>query len=186
MIPIYLDPAKTRVALVGRGAGCLRRLEWLLKLGAKPVVFSDQPSAALQEAAGFLLARRLPEREELRAFQAIWITDIDADDRRALAELARDEGVLVNVEDEKQFCAFHTPAVVKRGALVLAAGTGGASPAAAAAVREKLEEAFGPDWEAALDELAAAREAMRTRGATMAVISEDARARLRRRALIRA
>ncbi len=186
MIPIYLDPEKTRVALVGRGPLCVRRLEWLRKLEAKPVVFSDAPSAALKEAAGFLLAKRLPEREELRAFQAIWIADIETEDARELAASAREEGVLVNVEDAKPLCSFHTPAIVKRGKLLLAAGTGGASPAAASLVRERLEQMFGEDWEAAIDELAAAREVLRAGGAKMSAISEDARARLARRALVRA
>jgi precorrin-2 dehydrogenase / sirohydrochlorin ferrochelatase len=186
MIPIYLDPDATRVALIGRGALAVRRLDWLKKLGAKPVVFSDAPGAELREAAGFLLAKRLPEREELRAFQAIWIADIEPEDARTLSVLAREEGVLINVEDVKPLCNFHTPAVVKRGKLVLAAGTGGASPAAASAVREKLEEMFGEEWEAALDELAAAREVLRAGGAKMSAITEDARARLKRRALVRA
>lgn len=186
MIPIYLDPQRTRVALIGRGPSCVKRLEWLLKLDAKPVVFSDGPSAALREAAGFLLAKRLPEREEIRSFQAIWIADIEPEDARGIARLAREEGVLVNVEDVRHLCGFHTPAVVRRGKLVLAAGTGGASPAAASVVREKLEEAFGPEWEAVLEELAAARTAMRAGGAKMSAISEDARARLKRHALVRA
>lgn len=184
MIPIYLDPQRTSVAVIGRGATAKRRVEWLRRLDATPVVFSDAPTAELRETAGVALAERLPQRADLQNFDAIWIVDLDQPTMRALAEAARAEGVLVNVEDVKSHCAFHTPAIVKRGKLVLAAGTGGASPAAAAAVREMLEQAFDSEWAEALDELAAAREEMRASGAGMAAIATDARARLRHRALI--
>jgi precorrin-2 dehydrogenase/sirohydrochlorin ferrochelatase len=179
MIPLYLDPQRARIALIGTGSLCVRRLQWLLKLDARPVVFSDAPSAELREAAGFLLAKRLPEREEIRAFHAIWIADLEPEQARQLSELARDEGVLVNTEDMKPLSNFHTPAIVKRGKLVLAAGTGGASPAAASLVRERLEQLFPEHWEALLEELAQARESLRRSGADLRTISEDARARVR-------
>ncbi|GAM97119.1 siroheme synthase [alpha proteobacterium U9-1i] len=186
MIPIYLDPQRTMVAVIGRGATAKRRVEWLRRLDAAPVVFSDAPTTELREAAGEALAEHLPERADLRNFDAIWIVDLDQSTMRTLAEAARAEGVLVNVEDVKSHCAFHTPAIVRRGKLVLAAGTGGASPAAASAVREKLEQTFDFGWAEALDELAVAREKLRASGADMAAIATDARARLRQRALIEA
>lgn len=184
MIPIFLDPAQTRVGLIGRSATAVRRLAWLRNLEAEPVIYSDAPSEGLLEAAGDALVHRLPERDELRGLSALWIVDLDAPTARMLAEAAREEGVLVNVEDVKGLCAFHTPAIVKRGRLLLAAGTGGASPAAASAVREKLEQAFSFEWVEALDELAKARETLRASGADLPTIAADARARLRQRALI--
>lgn len=186
MIPLFLDPSQARVALIGRGDLAARRVQWLKNLGAKPVVFAEAPNAALRAEAGFLLAARFPDRSEMRSFHAIWIADLEPDAARNLANIAREEGVLVNVEDVKSLCDFHTPAVVRRGRLTLAAGTGGASPAAAAAVREVLDETFSEEWTAALDELAEARESMRGAGADLPAISADARARLRRRELIRA
>ena len=59
---------------------------------------------------------------------------------------ARSANVLVNVEDVLPLCDFHTPAVLRRGQLTLAAGTGGASPAVARAARERLEAAFPESW----------------------------------------
>jgi siroheme synthase (precorrin-2 oxidase/ferrochelatase) len=74
--------------------------------------------------------------------------------------------------------------VVLRGTLVLAAGRGGASPAAAAIVRERLEEVFPEEWAEALDEVARARAALREAGARREDLNTDARRRLRERALI--
>ncbi len=184
MIPIFLDPFKVRVGVVGRGQICVRRLAWLRGLGASPTVFSDEPSEELRARAGSALVGRLPQEGDLVRLAALWIVDVDVVAERRLAEAVRLSGILVNVEDAKGHCDFHTPAVVRRGKLVLAAGTGGASPAAAAIVRERLEEVFPEEWAEALDEVARARIALRKAGARLEDLNTDARRRLRARALI--
>jgi precorrin-2 dehydrogenase/sirohydrochlorin ferrochelatase len=70
----------------------------------------------------------------------------DAGERDAIARAARDRGVLVNVMDDISNCDFAAPAIVRRGDLVLAISTGGASPAVARKVREDLERRFGSEW----------------------------------------
>lgn len=182
MIPLYLDPAKVPIALIGRGALALRRLRWLREGGGEPEVWSDQPSADLAAEAGSSLKAGLPA--DLMRYHAIWIADLPAEISDALAENARKAGALVNVEDVVAQCDFHTPAVVRRGKLTLTAGTGGASPAVARAAREQLEAAFPPDWAPALDEIADARVALRARGASFDALVDDARGRLTAHGLI--
>jgi precorrin-2 dehydrogenase/sirohydrochlorin ferrochelatase len=52
----------------------------------------------------------------------------------------------VNVMDEVPNCDFAAAAIVRRGDLVLAISTGGASPAVARKVREALELRYGSEW----------------------------------------
>ncbi len=182
MIPIYLDPAATRIALIGRDALALRRLNWLRAGGASPDVWSDAPSAAFTEAA--TLVPRLPSAEEIGVYHAIWIADLPREDSEVLATAARARNVLVNVEDCLPLCDFHTPAVVRRGKLTLTAGTGGASPAVARAARERLELAFPPAWGVVLDEIALARSALRARNASFDALIADARERLAHSGLV--
>lgn len=182
MIPIYLNPAATRIALIGRDTLALRRLNWLKAAGAAPDVWSDAPSATFAEAT--TIVPRLPSAEEIGAYHAIWIADLPREEAEQLAVAARAHNVLVNVEDYLPFCDFHTPAVVHRGKLTLTAGTGGASPAVARAARERLEAAFPQTWEAALDEIASARTALRERNASFDALIADARERLAHHGLI--
>lgn len=159
MIPIFLDPASVRVAVIGKGALAVRRAAWLRAAGAEPDVLETPPVS-------------------LHAYHAVWIAGIDRDEAVRLAASARASSVLVNVEDDPPLCDFHTPAVVHRGRLTLAAGTGGASPAVARAARERLEAAFPERWEQALDEIARSRAALRQQHASFDTLVADARARL--------
>ena len=178
MIPVMLDPARLRIGLVGHGALAVRRLAWFQALGATPEIFSDQPSPEFLAVAGEHLIPRLPDAGDLSALDLIWIADLGPWAAAELTVRARAAKVIVNVEDDLAHCDFHTPAVVTRGRLVLAAGTGGASPAVAQAVRTKLEAAFPPGWGEALEDIAAARARLRDSGAPMAEVAADARARL--------
>ncbi len=178
MLPVMLDPSRMRVGLAGRGALTLRRLEWFRKLGVTPELFSDDPTPELQAAAGDLILPRLPDPGDLVALDVLWIADLERHESEDLFTQARAVKVLVNVEDDLPFCDFHTPSIVKRGRLLIAAGTGGASPAVASAVRTRLEEAFPEGWADALEDIAAARQQLRAAGAAPSEVSADAKRRL--------
>jgi precorrin-2 dehydrogenase / sirohydrochlorin ferrochelatase len=178
MIPIMLDPALVRVAVCGEGILTLRRLKWLRECGTKPIVFAPLPSPELKELAGEALLARLPERSDFEGLAAIWIADLDLDIAAPLAQLGRDVGVLVNVEDVLDYCDFHTPAIVHRGRLTFAIGTGGASPAIASIIRQRLETAFPPEWSQLVEEIAESRLALKAKGATFPELVADAKARL--------
>ena len=183
MIPIYLDPAKARIALIGRGDLAARRFAWLEAGGATPDVWSDSPLPTLVQASGHIISG-LPRIEDLVRYHAIWIADLPKEDAEGLARIAGDAGVLVNVEDVVGLCDFHSPAVVRRGKLTLTAATGGASPAVARAAREQLEAAFPEAWGEALEGIAASRVSLRNRGAGFDELVTDARARLAQHGLI--
>ena len=59
---------------------------------------------------------------------------------QAAARAARDAHVPVNVVDRLPLCDFTTPAVIDRGEVVAAIGTGGASPMLATMLRNDIEQ----------------------------------------------
>jgi uroporphyrin-III C-methyltransferase/precorrin-2 dehydrogenase/sirohydrochlorin ferrochelatase len=91
------------------------------------------------------------------AFLCVASSD-DPTERGAIAVAARERGVLVNVMDDVASCDWAAPALVRRGELVLTVSTGGASPALARKLRERLAEAFGAEWAEVLSVLREVRE----------------------------
>jgi precorrin-2 dehydrogenase/sirohydrochlorin ferrochelatase len=63
----------------------------------------------------------------------------DAEVNRAIA---RDAACPVNVVDQPEAGTMIVPSVIRRGPLVVAVSTGGASPAAAKTIREELETLY--------------------------------------------
>jgi precorrin-2 dehydrogenase/sirohydrochlorin ferrochelatase len=163
MLPLVIDLARLRLVLVGNGAAALARLKRLEDGGARDLaLYADAPSPALAAAAGPRLVRRLPARDDFAGVQLVFLADIA--DRAALAEIARDAGAIVHVEDDPALSDAQAPAVVRRGALMLAVSTGGASPALAGKVRDFLGSLFGPEWDGRLEELSQQRQSWRKAG----------------------
>ncbi|MDE2007670.1 MAG: siroheme synthase, partial [Rhodospirillales bacterium] len=110
MIPIVLDPARLRLAVAGDGPAARRRLAKLRAAGAVPLAVPDPDAAALPP------------------LDLLWIADLPPERAEALAAAARAHGALVNVEDRPACCDFRNAAELRRGDLLIAVTTGGASP----------------------------------------------------------
>jgi siroheme synthase-like protein len=145
--PVMLDLAGRRCVVVGAQAIREGKVEGLLAAGANDVlVVEASVDDRYEGVAGVHIERRAWRPGDLDgAFLAVASSD-NAATRAAIAREARARGVLVNVLDDIPRCDWAAPAVVRRGDLVLAIGTGGVSPAVARLVRERLEEGFGAEW----------------------------------------
>lgn len=144
MLPISLDPTTVRVGLAGAGEGLERRRSLLAQGGVEPVTVHDGTA--------------------LEGLSLLFIAGLDRSVAASLAGRAKAQGVLVNVEDVPELCNFHVPAIVRRGDLALTVSTNGKAPGLSRLLREKLEQVFGPEWEARTDKVAVARAGWRAEG----------------------
>jgi siroheme synthase-like protein len=145
--PVMLELSGRRCVVIGAQAIREGKVEGLLAGGADDVLVLD-PSVddRFDGVAGVRIERRAWRPDDLDgAFLAVASSD-DGAARAAIAREARARGVLVNVVDDIPRCDWAAPALVRRGDLVLAIGTGGVSPAVARLVRERLQEEFGAEW----------------------------------------
>ncbi len=148
--PIALTQlAGVRCVVVGGGEVALRKVRALLQSGAHVCVVSPALHPLLTEwhAAGQIehWARPYAPDDLAGAFLAIAATD-RREVNAAVAAEARQRDILCNIADDPDGSSFHTLATVTRGSVLLAATTGGESPALAAHIRRKLEQTFGPEY----------------------------------------
>jgi len=120
-----------------------------LRAGAAVTVVAPTLTACLDS-----LARERRIRHVARVYRAgdlagatlAYAAVTDAPAIAALRDEAARERVLLNVVDRPDACDFFAPAVVARGDLQVAIGTGGTSPGLASALRRDLEGQLGPEY----------------------------------------
>jgi precorrin-2 dehydrogenase / sirohydrochlorin ferrochelatase len=171
MLPITVDLDRIRVIVTGAGEAVRRRLALLEAAGARAIeIYAPQSDAVFSAAAGSRLRRRLPRPDEIAQAQLVFISGLAPAQAANICQTARIAGVLVNVEDDRSGCDFHSPAVVRRGDLTIAIATGGKSPGLAAWLRRRIERMFGREWAGRLEEVAAFRRDWRGAGADSATV----------------
>lgn len=147
-LPVFLDLATGPVVLVGGGEMARAKLRLLLSAGARVRWYATDGN---RDLSGIAEADRPrisfmdgdPSAPDLCC--AIALLCAGAGDLAApLAAKARAAGVPVNVMDEISHSTFIFPAIVDRGDVVVAIGTGGSSPVVARRVREMIERVLPP------------------------------------------
>ncbi|WP_298091495.1 NAD(P)-dependent oxidoreductase [uncultured Sphingomonas sp.] len=140
----------------------LHSLPLFVRLAGRPVILLGEGEPA--EAKRRLLERAGAVVVGEDAAASIAIVAIE-DEAAALAAIARlkARGVLVNAVDRPDHCDFTLPAIVERGAVIVAIGTGGVSAGLAAALRQRLEIMLPATLGALAEGLHNARAALRAR-----------------------
>ena len=140
--PVFLDLRGRRVVVIGGGAMGEEKVTRLMPYGAQVVVVSpdvtDEVSKLAQDGQ-VEWTRRLYRGGDLEgAFIAIVADTSDDAVNHAVSEEARQRNVPLNVADVTDLCTWITPSVARRGEVIVATSTGGASPALARRFREIL------------------------------------------------
>ena len=79
------------------------------------------------------------------AFVVIMATD-DEKVNHDMAELCRQQRILVNVVDVKSDCGFYFPAIIKDKEVVISVSTGGQSPVLAGTIKRNIESHLGRSY----------------------------------------
>lgn len=137
------------VIVIGGGQVAARKVEGLLAAGANVTVISPQlapPLEALAQQSLIQVLRRPFQPGDLAKAQLVIAATDDPHVNETVWQEARECGCLVNVVDDPARCTFHVPALVRRGPVIVATGTGGASPALSKHLRKKIETLVGPEY----------------------------------------
>ena len=142
-LPVFLDLQAGPVLLVGAGDLALAKLRLLTAAGARVRWYAtdgqhDLGALSATDAARIERAAGDPLVADLGGVVAI-ICAGAGELGAAMAARAKAVGLPVNVMDDLVHSTFIFPAIVDRGDVVIAVGTGGASPVVARRVRELIE-----------------------------------------------
>ena len=143
-LPVFLDLTQGAVGLAGSGPAAQSKLRLLRSAGARVRWFAEGADAIEDDLAadlhsgGVEISRADPRQAGFSGLIAVVSAIGDARDDD-LAAQARRQRIPVNVVDRPDLSTFIFPAIVDRGEVVVAIGTGGAAPVLARRLRERIE-----------------------------------------------
>ncbi|HEX9362056.1 MAG TPA: siroheme synthase CysG [Bradyrhizobium sp.] len=143
-LPVFLDLQAGPVLLIGAGELVRAKLRLLAAAGARIRWYAtddnhhDVSGLDCTDAARIELAQGDPLDADLTGVIAVLCAGAGAIGP-AMSVRAKAVGLPVNVMDDLSHSTFIFPAIVDRGDVVVAIGTGGASPVVARRVRERIE-----------------------------------------------
>ena len=164
--PVFLELKGRLCLVVGGGEVAFRKAKSLAGCGAKIKVVAPRLHPGL---------RRLAARKKIRwvrgSFHPAHLRGTDlviaaTDEARvnaAASVWAKRRGLWINVVDRPSLCSFIVPSVVRRGKLVFAISTSGASPALAKWIRKDLQARYGPEFKRLLAAIAKVRGKVKRR-----------------------
>lgn len=143
--PIFLDLRGRTVLLAGGGEASASKARLLARAGADIILVAANLCEEMEDllTAGRIRRREAAFRPDLLDGAVIAIDgagDPDLTDRIRCAAFPRN--VPVNVVDVPEQCDFTVPAILDRSPVVVAVSTGGAAPALARNIRQRLEAAI--------------------------------------------
>jgi siroheme synthase-like protein len=171
--PVALVVEGRPCLVVGAGAVAARKVTGLATCGAEVTVVApvvgDGVAALVSSHGGTGPGTVRVEQRHYRAGEAArfrlvitatGLPDVD----RAVARDAELAGVWVNSADDPDGCSFLLPAVHREGPVVVAVSTGGASPALATWLRDRVADLVGPETSTVAELLRRVRHDLRAVG----------------------
>jgi len=172
--PVFLCLEGRRCVVVGDDEGAAAKARACAEAGARVTVLAPRAAPAIAALAGEGLVvheARAFRPGDLAGAAVAYASTADAGLVAELVAEAERERVLLNVLDRPDACTFFSPAVVVRGDLRIAIGTGGASPGLAARLRRAIEADVGPEYAPFVAILAAVRRLLADRPERAAVLN---------------
>jgi len=142
-LPIHVDTAHQRILIVGGEAAAEAKLRTLIKTEAELFLVAPDVGPEVErwiKAGQIIWEQREFAASDLDGVRLVYAATEDDDENARIAELAGTRGLLVNAADQKEACAFITPALVDRSPVIVSIGTEGTSPSLARALKSEFEQ----------------------------------------------
>ncbi len=167
LYPVMLDLRDKPVTVIGGGGVAERKIRGLAETGALVRVIAPGVSGVIKKLAAEFPGRIAIDEREYRpgdldgAFIVFSASDDPEVSRRVHLE-ADGKNILINSGDDPGKCTFHVPSYFRKGGLLVAVSTGGASPAMSARLRRELEAHIPDDIGPVLEGLGRIRELLKS------------------------
>ena len=164
LFPVLLELKDQTCLVVGAGRVAARKAAALRGAGARVRIVAPEAILAVERMAAtgraILVRRRFRKGDLARCVLVVAATNDPAVNRTVASE-ARRRRLPCNSAGDPSRGTLQFPSILRRGKLIIAISTGGASPALARRLKRDLESVVGPEYAALLRSLGGARRKLR-------------------------
>jgi precorrin-2 dehydrogenase/sirohydrochlorin ferrochelatase len=166
LLPVMLNLAGKKAAVIGGGTVALRKVRDLVECGALVTVIAPETHQEINELAeshaGIItIVKRKYQPGDLEGSLLVYsATDDEVVNREVFTE-ASEKNIFINAVDDPPNCSFFMPSWFDRNGLVVAVSTSGISPSMSARIRKDIEKNIPDSIDIALTALKQARIMLR-------------------------
>lgn len=154
--PVMLKIEGRKCVVIGGGAVAERKVVGLMQAHADISIISPSVTPGIQMLAlegRIHFTQREAIKEDLEGAALVFVATDRPEINKWIAGIASERGIPVNIADAGEQGDFLTPAVVRRGGLVLTASASGTGPAMASRIIQELSEQYGPEFREHIENL---------------------------------
>ncbi len=183
LLPVALRVEGARVLIVGGGAVAARKARSLLECGAQIKIVSPQLCEQLQAqtkqaAACWEYFQRTFQSDDCDDCILVFACTNDTKVNAQVAAICKSKNIFCQVADDGAGSTLHGAATIRRDEICIGISTGGASPALAKHLKEKVENCVGAEYSQLSQLMGERREDVKTK-----IESQSARAAIWREVL---
>lgn len=138
-LPIALAVSGAPITIVGGSDEGVRKAQRLARL-TTAVTFVAPHIPNSVRSLGFVLKEKNFEDSDLDGVRVLFICTSDSERNHALYRLAHDRGILACVCDDKPYCDFISPAIVRQDNVTIAVGSDGSDVHRSIRIRNRIKQ----------------------------------------------
>ncbi len=168
LLPVSLRVNGARVLIVGGGAVAARKSRSLLECGAKLKVVAPELGEELQAlnkqpSPRWEYSQREFQKDDCENCLLVFACTNDLQLNAQIADICKASNILCHIADDGVGSTLHGAATIRRDEICIGISTGGASPALAKHLKEKIEECVGVEYALLLKMMGERRESLKNK-----------------------
>ncbi len=167
LYPIFINIENRLAVIAGGGKVALRKVKDLLESGARIKIISPDIHKDIEELKklnpdSIEIIRRKYQKGDLEGAFLVFAATGDPDVNKSIFTEAEEKKILINAADDPDNCSFYVPSMMRRGDLIAAISTSGASPAMSAKLKAAFEKSLPGNIEMILSSMREARTILKS------------------------
>jgi uroporphyrin-III C-methyltransferase/precorrin-2 dehydrogenase/sirohydrochlorin ferrochelatase len=144
--PVFLNLKAQDCLVVGAGEVAARKIDLLMRAGAKITVIADRVSDHIANIKDIHIITKKIAADDIAGFKLVISATDDSETNKLVSHTAKMHNIWVNVVDNPELCTFIFPAIIDRSPLIAAVTSGGSAPVLARLIRAKIETLLPPSY----------------------------------------